>query len=89
MVLSFLTVFSVAIDDFTSQLIHCLGKQSVHDVTGMNAKRNPQIGNLANNVLIAISQEKKINQDIHNCKGLVTSNIGHIIEKIMKEKPNI
>ena len=55
----------------------------------MNAKRNPQIGNLANNVLIAISQENKINQDIHNCKGLVTSNIGHIIEKIMKEKPNI
>ena len=37
----------------------------------MNAKRNPNIGNLANNVLYAISQEKHINQDIHNCKGKV------------------
>lgn len=61
----------------------------LHDTTGMNAKRNPQIGNLAKNVLIAISQEKKINQDIHNRKGLVTSNIGLILEKIMKEKPDI
>ena len=47
----------------------------LHDLTGMNAKRNPNIGNLANNVLYAISQEKHINQDIHNCKGKVTSNI--------------
>lgn len=59
----------------------------LHDLTGMNAKRNPQIGNLAENVLCAISQEKKINQDIHKCKGTVTSNIGLIIETIMNEKP--
>ncbi len=59
----------------------------LHDLTGINAKRNPQIGNLAENVLCAISQEKKINQDIHKCKGTVTSNIGLIIETIMNEKP--
>lgn len=59
----------------------------LHDLTGMNAKRNPNIGNLANNVLYAISQEKHINQDIHNCKGKVTSNIGKVIEDIMNDKP--
>lgn len=61
----------------------------LHSLTGMNAKKNPQIGQLAENVLYAISQEKKINQDIHNCKGIVTSNIGAIIESIMNEKPEI
>ena len=61
----------------------------LHSLTGMNAKKNPQIGQLAENVLYAIFQEKKINQDIHNCKGIVTSNIGAIIESIMKEKPEI
>ena len=59
----------------------------LHDLTGMNAKRNPNIGNLANNVLYAISQEKHINQDIHNCKGKVTSNIGKVIEDIMNVTP--
>ena len=59
----------------------------LHDVTGMNAKKNPKIGNLAENVLYAVWQEKKINQDIHNCKGVITSNIGQIIESIMNEKP--
>ena len=33
----------------------------LHDLTGMNAKKNSQIGNLAENVLYAISQEKKLN----------------------------
>lgn len=61
----------------------------LHDVTGMNAKRNPLIGNLAENVLYAISQEKKINQDIHHCKGVITSNIGSVIESIMNERPKI
>lgn len=61
----------------------------LHDVTGMNAKKNPLIGDLAENVLSAISQEKKINQDIHHCKGVVTSNIGSVIESIMNEKPKI
>ena len=61
----------------------------LHDITGMNAKKNFNIGDLAENVLYAISQEKKINQDIHKCKGVVTSNVGFIIESIMKEEPEI
>ena len=61
----------------------------LRDLTGMNAKRNSNIGDLANNVLYAISQEKHINQDIHNCKGKVTSNVGKVIEDIMNDKPKI
>lgn len=61
----------------------------LHELTGMNAKTNPRIGELANNVLIAITQEKQINQDIHQLKGNVSSNIGKIIEDIIKEKPDI
>ena len=62
---------------------------ALREITGMNAKKNPEIGNLADNVLIAISQEKKINQDIHVLKGKVSSNIGMIIENIINEKPSI
>lgn len=61
----------------------------LRDLTGMNAKRNSNIGDLANNVLYAISQEKHINQNIHNCKGKVTSNVGKVIEDIMNDKPKI
>ena len=60
----------------------------LRNLTGMNAKNNPEIGNLAENVLIAISQEKMINQDIHELKGKVSSNVGKIIEEIVNEKPN-
>ena len=59
----------------------------LRNLTGMNAKKNPEIGNLADNVLIAVSQEKKINQDIHELKGKISSNIGMIIEEIINEKP--
>lgn len=59
------------------------------DVTGMNAKKNSNIGNLAENVLVAIKQERLINQDIHQLKGKVSSNIGLIIESIINEEPNI
>ena len=61
----------------------------LRDLTGMNAKKNPEIGNLADNVLIAISQEKKINQDIYDLKGKVSSNVGKVIEEIINEKPSI
>ena len=61
----------------------------LHDLTGINSKKNPDIGKLAANVLIAIDQEKMINQDIHDLKGNVSSNIGKTIESIIKEKPNI
>lgn len=59
----------------------------LRDETNMNAKKNPRIGDLADNVVYAISQEKRINQDIHSAKGLVTSNIGKIIEDIMNDNP--
>ena len=61
----------------------------LRDLTGMNAKKNPEIGDLADNVLIAISQEKQINQDIHDIKGKVSSNIGKIIEEIISEMPSV
>ena len=59
------------------------------ELTGMNAKKNTDIGGLADNVLVAIAQEKLINQDIHQLKGNVSSNVGKIIEDIINEKPDI
>lgn len=59
------------------------------ELTGMNAKTNSKIGELADNVLMAIEQEKLINQDIHQLKGNVSSNVGKIIEDIINEKPDI
>lgn len=53
--------------------------------TGMNPKKNPAIGGLAKNVETAITQEKKINEDIYACKGKVTCNIGKIIEEIKSD----
>lgn len=61
----------------------------LRDLTGMNAKKNTEIGKLADSVLIAISQEKKVNQDIHDLKGKVSSNLGKILEAIINEKPSI
>ena len=57
------------------------------EVTGMNAKKNSKIGDLAKNVAVAIKQEKCINQDIYNVKGLVSSNIASIIEGIIADRP--
>lgn len=54
------------------------------DTTGKNSKKNPSIGELAVNIKTAIAQEQGINQDIHNCKGKLTSNIGKIIASIME-----
>ncbi len=53
--------------------------------TGMNSKKNSKIGELAANVDTAILQEKKMNQDIHNCKGKITCNIGAVIESIRND----
>ena len=61
----------------------------LRELTGMNAKKNSDIGDLAENVLIEIAKKKKINQDIHDLKGKVSSNIGKIIEEILNENPNI
>jgi len=59
------------------------------NITGMNSKKNPQIGDLAKDIMIAIKQEKYINQDIHNIKGRISSNLGLIIEGIIKDNPYI
>lgn len=58
-------------------------------LTGMNSKRNSKIGDLANNIFVAIEQEKLINQDIHALKGRVSSNVGKIIQDIIDEKPEL
>lgn len=53
--------------------------------TNMNSKKNPLIGELALNVQTAIVQERKVNQNIYNCKGKITSNIGMIIDGIIHD----
>ena len=53
--------------------------------TGMNPKTNPEIGELAREIDIAILQEKKINQNICDATGKVTCNIGSIIESIRND----
>lgn len=53
--------------------------------TGINSKKNPSIGELAEHVDTAIAQEKKINENIYRCKGRVTCNIGKIIESIRND----
>lgn len=54
--------------------------------SGMRPKTNSGIGELANNVHIAITQEKKLNNDIKLCKGTVTCNIGQIIQSIIEDQ---
>ena len=49
--------------------------------SGMRPKTNKGVGELANNVLIAINQEKKLNNDITLCKGTVTCNIGKKVKQ--------
>ena len=61
----------------------------LRDLTHMNAKKNPEIGKLADNVLTAINQETNINQDIHQLKGQITSNIGKVIKMIINDNPDI
>jgi len=52
---------------------------------GINSKHNSKIGDLIKQLNIAIIQEKELNQDIHNCKGRLTSNIGQIIQSIIDD----
>ncbi|MEG2544765.1 MAG: RloB domain-containing protein, partial [Longicatena sp.] len=55
-------------------------------LTGLNPKKNEDIGKLAENVNIAISQEKHINQNSQYFLTELSSNIGTIIEKMKEEK---
>ena len=78
-------------DDFLTMVDgkYACAYNALLEATGMNAKKNVNIGNLAENVMIAIKQEKFVNQDIHQIKGKISSNIGLIIEGIINEEPNI
>lgn len=59
----------------------------LHKNTGINCKRNSIIGELADQIDTAIVQEKHLNQDIHDCMGKLTSNIGCIIDAIRNDHP--
>ena len=50
--------------------------------THMNSKTNARIGDLAANIDVAISQEQYLNEDILQCHGLLTCNLGKIISEI-------
>lgn len=54
----------------------------------INPKTNDRVGDLVNYLDIAIAQENKINSNIDNAVGVITSNIGHIIKSIIKDKGN-
>ena len=56
------------------------------DKTGINSKKNSAIGDLAENIDIAIEQEKNLNQNIYDCKGKITCNIGKIIDEIRRDQ---
>ncbi|WP_304418895.1 hypothetical protein [uncultured Muribaculum sp.] len=51
----------------------------------MNPKENQAIGELATNILTAIKQEKKLNQDAEKALDNLTSNIGKIIQDIIND----
>ncbi|MCD7825233.1 MAG: RloB family protein [Clostridiaceae bacterium] len=59
------------------------------DLSGMNPKENPAVGNLASKVDIAIRQEKLLNENIYDAIGRLTCNIGNIIESIRKDNIQI
>ena len=52
---------------------------------GVDSKSNKAIGALAEFVSIAIEEEHFLNQDINDCKGKITSNIGQIIDGILHD----
>ena len=58
----------------------------LHSRTKMNSKTNRRIGELANNIDIAIEQEKKLNQDVHSALSSITCNIGSIIQMIREDR---
>lgn len=54
--------------------------------TKMNSKSNSAVGDLAEKIDIAIEQEKNLNQNIEECIGNLTCNIGKIIDYIRSIK---
>ena len=53
--------------------------------SGLKPKTDSMIGELVNNVTIAIEQEKNLNNDVLSCRGKLTSNIGKVIQMIFEE----
>lgn len=49
-------------------------------------KKNPLIGDLSKELLMAIEQEKYLNQDKEMCLEKISSNIGQILEKIIRDE---
>lgn len=55
-------------------------------VSGMNPKKNKNVGKFAKQIECAIEEERKINEDIHCCKGTITCYIAKIIDDIRNNK---
>lgn len=53
--------------------------------SGLKPKQDAEIATLVENVTIAIDQEKRLNNDIHLCRGRITSNIGLVIQQILSD----
>ncbi len=51
----------------------------------IKSKSHSEIENLVHKINIAISQERKINSQIYECKDTITSNIGSIINQIITD----
>ena len=75
------------LQDFLSSkgLKERLANKILRQVSNINPKKNRNIGVLAESVITAIKEEKNLNQNIDDCKGKVTSNIGSILESILNE----
>ena len=59
-------------------------------ISGINAKKNPKgVARFVEKLETAIVQERKINQNIIDCRGRLTCNIGMIIGGIRDEKPDL
>ena len=56
------------------------------EVSGINPKKNKKVGELAKQIVCAITEESKINEDILKCSGRVTCNIAKIIDDIRNNK---
>lgn len=54
--------------------------------SGLKPKEDKEIADLVKNVSIAIKQEKRVNTDVKNCRGRVTSNIAAMIQTILEDK---
>lgn len=53
--------------------------------SGMKPKQDSGIADLVKDVRIAIEQEKMLNNDIHLCRGNLTSNVGVVMQQILSD----